>query len=147
MLQTKLLSEVIHDWSEVFMRRSGHDFRHFMEETDLSFSQINVLMRLFHSGPCDVSGIGEQMNVTNAAASQAVERLVQLELVGREENPDDRRIKQLALTDKGRALIEKGIQARSQWIEDLAVTLTEEQQGRIISTLTFLTEIARKTED
>ena len=147
MLQTKLLSEVIHDWSEVFMRRSGHDFRRSMEETDLSFSQINVLMRLFHRVPCDVSGIGEQMNVTNAAASQAVERLVQLELVERKEDSDDRRIKRLALTEKGRALIEKSIQARSQWIEDLAFTLTEEQQGRIISTLTFLTEIARKTED
>ena len=146
MSPAKAISEIIQEWSEVFMYRSGHDFRHFMDETDLSFSQVNVLIRLFHGKNCDVSGIGEEMGVTNAAASQAVDRLVQLGMIERTEDPDDRRSKRLALTQKGFELIESGIKARSQWIKDLAESLTMEQQQIIISALTILTETARKDE-
>ncbi len=147
MSPTKALTEVIREWSEVFMHRSMRDFKRFMDETGLSFSQISVLMRLKHGGISGVSEIGGQMGVTNAAASQAVDRLVQLGLIERTEDPDDRRAKQLALTQKGRALIEKGVEVRSKWIEGVTDTLTQEQQNMIISALTLLTEAARKTKE
>jgi DNA-binding MarR family transcriptional regulator len=87
------------------------------------------------------------MGVTNAAASQAVDRLVGLDLIERTEDPEDRRAKRLALTQKGRAVIEQGIEARSKWIEGLTDALTPEQQDMIISALTLLTEAARKTDE
>jgi DNA-binding MarR family transcriptional regulator len=146
MSPAKTITEVIQEWSEVFMHRSGREFRHFMDTSGLSFSQVNVLMRLFHGAICDVSGIGEEMGVSNPAASQAVERLVQMGMIERTEDPDDRRSKRLALTEKGCAMVESGIKDRSQWIKDLAVTLTKEQQQTVISALTILTEMARKNE-
>jgi DNA-binding MarR family transcriptional regulator len=147
MSPTKELTEVIHEWSEVFMRRSGRDFKRFMDETGLSFSQLNVLMRLYHGGNSGVSKIGEQMGVTSAAASQAIDRLVLAGLIERTEDPSDRRAKRLALTPKGRTLIEKGIEARSQWVEGLTDALTPEQQSMTISALTLLTEAARSTKE
>jgi DNA-binding MarR family transcriptional regulator len=147
MSPTKELTKVIHEWSEVFMNRSGRDFKRFMDETDLSFSQISVLMRLKHGGNIGVSEIGDQLGVTSAAASQAVDRLVQLGLIERTEDPEDRRAKRLALTPKGCTLIEKGIEARSQWIEGLTDALTPEQQSMIISALTLLTAAARATKE
>ena len=147
MSPTKELTEVIHEWSEVFMRRSGRDFKRFMDETGLSFSQLNVLMRLYHGGNSGVSDIGEQMGVTSAAASQAIDRLVLLGLIGRTEDPIDRRAKRLALTPKGLALIESGIEARSRWVEGLTDALTPEQQSMTISALTLLTEAARATKE
>ena len=114
---------------------------------DLSFSQLNVLMRLYHGGNSGVSEIGEQMGVTSAAASQAIDRLVLQGLIERTEDPTDRRAKRLALTPKGRALIESGIEARSQWIEGLTDALTPEQQSLTISALTLLTEAARATKE
>jgi DNA-binding MarR family transcriptional regulator len=144
---TEQLTETIREWSEVFMQRSMRDFKRFMDETDLSFSQINVLMRLFHDRKSGVSEIGDQLGVTNAAASQAVDRLVQMGLIGRTEDPDDRRAKRLVLTQKGRELVEKGIEARSKWIEGLTDALTPEEQVLITSALHLLTEAARKIED
>jgi DNA-binding MarR family transcriptional regulator len=129
------------------MQRSMRDFRKFMEETDLSFSQINILMRLIHGNSTSVSEIGEQLGVTNAAASQAVDRLVGLDLIERTEDPIDRRAKRLALTRKGRTLIERGIEVRSQWIEGLTDALTPEQQSLIIAALTLLTEAAQATKE
>ena len=147
MSPTKELMEVIHAWSEVYMRRSGRDFKRFMDETGLSFSQLNVLMRLYHGGNSGVSEIGEQMGVTSAAASQAIDRLVTQGLIERSEDPSDRRAKRLALTPKGRTLIEKGIEARSQWVEGLTDAFTPEQQSMIVSALALLTEASRTTKE
>ena len=147
MSPTKVFPEVIREWSEVFMQRSMRDFRKFMDETGLSLSQINILMRLIHAGSTGVSEIGEQLGVSNAAASQAVDRLVVMDLIKRTEDPDDRRAKQLALTQKGRTLIESGIAARSRWVEGLTDALTPEQQNMIIAALTLLTAAARATEE
>jgi DNA-binding MarR family transcriptional regulator len=143
----KIFTEVIHEWSEVFMQRSMRDFRRFMDETNLSFSQISILMRLIHKGSTSVSVVGDQLGVTNAAASQAVDRLVGLGLIERNEDPADRRAKRLALTVKGRSLITEGIKARGKWIEGLTDALTRDQQQLIISALTLLTEVARKTNE
>jgi DNA-binding MarR family transcriptional regulator len=147
MSPTKVLTDVIREWSEVFMQRSMRDFRKFMELTGLSFSQINILMRLVHHGNTSVSEVGEQLGVTNAAASQAVERLVQLGLIVRTEDPEDRRAKQLALTPKGRTLIEQGVEARSKWVEGVTDALSADQQKMIISALILLTSAARKTTE
>ncbi|MGD0751046.1 MAG: MarR family transcriptional regulator [Anaerolineales bacterium] len=147
MSPTKVFTEVIREWSEVFMQRSMRDFRKFMDETGLSFSQINILMRLIHAGSTGVSEIGEQLGVSNAAASQAVDRLVVLDLIKRTEDPTDRRAKLLALTQKGRTLIESGIEARSRWVEGLTDALTPEQQNMIVAALTLLTAAARATEE
>ncbi len=145
MSPTIAFTEVIREWSEVFMHRSMRDFRKFMEQSGLSFSQINILMRLLHEGKAGVSEIGDQLGVTNAAASQAVDRLVNLGLIERTEDPHDRRARMLALTPKGRTVIERGIEIRSQWVEGLTDALTPEQQGMIISSLTLLTAAARAT--
>jgi DNA-binding MarR family transcriptional regulator len=147
MSPTKELTGVIREWSEVFMRRSGREFKRFMDETGLSFSQLNILMRLYHGGNSGVTEIGEQMGVTSAAASQVIDRLVLQGLIERTEDPKDRRAKRLALTQNGLELIEKGIVARSRWVEILTDALSPEQQNLTISALTLLTEAARGTRE
>ena len=148
MSSPKQLTEVIRQWSEVFMRRSGRDFKRFMTETGLSFAQLSILMRLYHHGwEGGVSEVGEHLGVTTAAASQSVDRLVQMGLIERREDPEDRRLKRLALTPKGQTLMEQGIAARGKWIEGLTEALNPEQQEMVIAALTLLTEAARLTED
>jgi DNA-binding MarR family transcriptional regulator len=147
MTSSKQLSTAIREWSETFMRRSGHDFKHFMDDTGLSLTQVNVVMHLYHGEICSVSDIGAHLKVTNAAASQTVDQLVQAGLLERTEDPNDRRTKQIKLTPKGRAIVEKGIEARSQWIEALANELSLEQQAMIVTALNFLTTAANKLND
>jgi len=136
-------SEVLHAWVKVFMERSMTDFKRFMDESDLSPSQVNILMRLHFRGMCDVSAIGEQMGVTNAAASQAVERLVQKGLLDRTEDPVDRRVKQLRLSPRGEKLVEESFEARRRWMDGLTGVLSPEQQEEIAAALTALTDAAR----
>jgi len=72
---------------------------------------------------------------------------VQLGLIERTEDPEDRRAKRLELAKKGTALIEKGVEARSKWIEVITDALTPGQQNMIISALTLLTEAARLAKE
>jgi DNA-binding MarR family transcriptional regulator len=147
MQNSKSLTEVLSEWTKVFMHRSGRDFKQFMDDTGLTFTQINLLMRILHGECLGVSDISKQMGFTRAAASQAVERLVQMGFLERREDPQDRRARRLQLTDAGRELIQKGIEARGKWIESITDSLTPEQQDMIISALTLLTEAARQTKD
>ncbi len=86
MLAVKSFSEVMGEWAEVFMHRSFRDFKRFMDDAGLSPSQANALMRLYHGELCGVSDIGGHLGISNAAASQMVERLVQMGLLERTED-------------------------------------------------------------
>jgi DNA-binding MarR family transcriptional regulator len=140
------LPQVLHDWTEIFMHRSFRDFKRFMDESDLSPSQAGTLMRLYHRNTSGVSEIGVALGITNPAASQLVERLVQQGLLQRTEDPNDRRVKLVTLTQSGKALIERGIEARRRWMEELTDTLSPEEQQMISGALILLTDAARKLE-
>ena len=140
-------NQVMHDWVGTFMHRSMRDFRRWMEDYGLSMSQISVLMRLYHhQNTCGVSYIGAYLGVTNAAASQLIDRLVQMGFLERAEDPSDRRAKQIRLTPEGRALVERSIQARLEWMAELTCNLTPDQQQRIAESLTILTQAARELD-
>lgn len=147
MLPTKSFSEILHEWAEAFMHRSFRDFKRVMDESGLSPSQINGLMRLYYRGACGVSDIGEHLSISNAAASQMVERLVQLGLLVRTESQEDRRVKQLTLTEEGRSLVERAVAARRGWLEELTCTLTPEQQEKIAAALVILTDAAHNLQN
>ena len=147
MSTTEQFTEVLHEWVKVFMRRSGQEFKYFMADSGLSFSQVNALMRLHFTGQEDISDIGRQMGVTNAAASQLVDRLVQMGLLDRMEDAADRRIKRLTLTPSGHAMAEKLVDTRRMWMEKFTNSLTPQQRDEISKALKVLTDAARDIED
>jgi DNA-binding MarR family transcriptional regulator len=147
MLSNEQFSQVLHEWVKVFMRRTGQEFKHFMDDSGLSFSQVSTLMRLHYSGRVDVSDVAEQMGITNAAASQLVDRLVQMGLLERMEDSVDRRIKRLTLTTAGHELSEKLVETRRRWMERFTNSLTSQQRESISTALQIMTDAARKIDD
>ncbi len=139
-------SEALRKWIEVFTNRSMRDTMQFWKESGLSMPQISTMMRLHYRGACGISEMGNHLGVTNAAASQMVDRLVHLGYLERTEDQTDRRVKQLTLTSKGNALIQKSLEARRRWLEDLVKALTPEQQAEIADALARLTKAARELD-
>jgi len=136
----------VQDWIEVFMRRSMRDFIRFSRESGLSMSQIGALFHLHRRGSSAVSDLGEHLGVTSAAASQMLDRLVQQELILRSEDPNDRRVKQIVLTEKGHQILLKGIHARQGWLVDLANDLSPSEKTEITAALKILIEKTRYPE-
>lgn len=136
-------SQVLHDWSETFMRQSMHDFIRFTKESGLSMAQIRALFHLHHERKCGVSEIGDLLGVTKPGASQMIDRLVVNGYIQRTEDPADRRAKQLILTTKGRSIVDESIEIRRRWMESLTNLLSLEEQKSIISALVILTKTAK----
>jgi len=147
MSQIEELSQVVHEWAKVFMHQSARDMKNFMEEMGLSFSHVSVLMKLYHRGKSGVSAIGVDLSITNAAASQTVDKLVQIGLVQRNEDPSDRRAKRLELTKAGQDVVEKSVMMRGRWVVDLAEELDKEQIELVIRAFTVLVDAARKVSE
>lgn len=133
----------LQEWMEVAMRGSMRRFLHYAMESGLSMSHFGALFHIHHSGSCGVTEVGEHLGVTSAAASQMLDRLVNQGLVSRAEDPDDRRVKRIELTKKGRQMIEGGIRARQEWINELASTLTQDEKKHLASALETLILRAR----
>ena len=136
----------LRSWIEVFMHRSMRNIIHFAKESGLSMTQIGAMFRIRH-GSSGVSDIGDDLGVTSAAASQMLERMVQQGLIVRSEDPNDRRVKHLVLTDKGQTTLHEGIQARQKWIEELAELLTDEEKESALGVLQILVEKTNQLEN
>lgn len=146
MSASRQFNQAMREWIEVLMHRNFQAAMRFAKEQGLSMGQVSTLMRLRHGGGCGVSDIGEQLGVTSAAASQMIDRLAHMGLVERAEDPKDRRVKQLTLTDKGRSLLDKGNEERSRWMEGLGQALDPERRAAVIAALGYLVEAARNVE-
>ena len=76
-----------------------------IEETGLGLSDFAVLEVLLHKGPLPVNTIGPIVDLTPGSISIAVDRLFAKGLVSRVESSEDRRIRIVALTPRGKDLI------------------------------------------
>ncbi len=136
------LANILLEWSAVFMRRSMREFTAYARRTGLSMTQMNVLMRIYHRGPCEMSEIASLLLTSPAAASQLVERMIQQDLVYREESTTDRRVRLVHMTENARMQVEQSIYARSGWVKILMDSLPEDQRQPVADALRLLTEKA-----
>ena len=125
------------------MHHSIHGFIRQNKETDLSFSQVNTLFRLFHHGSSSVNKLADHLGVTKAAVSQLLDPLIAADLVVRFENPEDRRRKLIELTEKGHSLVKKSMRARHAWLADLEREFSEDEKATILPAIQLLTQRTR----
>jgi MarR family 2-MHQ and catechol resistance regulon transcriptional repressor len=100
-------ADPVHCW---LVWRKAHEAAHDylyrgIAETGISDTDFRVLEALLHKGPLPVNTIGPKVHLTPGSISVAVDRLLERGLVSRAESPDDRRVRVVALTKKGRDLI------------------------------------------
>jgi DNA-binding MarR family transcriptional regulator len=134
----------LQEWIEVSMHRSIRNFICYAREGGLSMSQLGALFHIHHRGSSGVTDLGDHLGVTSAAASQMLERLVQQGLILRSEDPSDRRVKQIVLTDKGLQVLQESIRARQRWLYDLAETLSDSEKEATIEALNTLIDKANR---
>jgi len=141
-----LFSQSLRAWMDIFMHRSMRGWNHFAKSTGLSMPQISILMQLHHKGPCGMSEVSNRFDISAAAASQLVEKLVHAGYLDRAEDPSDRRAKLLTLSAKGEELIQRGTEERYHWLDDLTSKLSTVEQTKVVEALDILTKAAQTME-
>ena len=132
------MSETIKKWIKLTLSKSIHSIFKFSKENDISMPQIGALIRIYRKGDCNVSIVGTDLGISSAAASQLLHRMVQLGLIERSEDLNDRRIKKLNLSQKGLEFLNECFHTSYKWFEDLVFTLNDDEKRDIITVLNRL---------
>ena len=98
-----------------------------IEETGLGLTDFGILEVLLHKGPLPVNTIGPIVDLTPGSISIAIDRLFAKRLVSRVESPEDRRVRIVALTPRGKDLILAAFRKHSGGMKRLFCELSPEE--------------------
>ena len=116
-----------------------------IKRTKLGDSDFRVLEVLLHKGPLPVNTIGPKVWLTPGSISVAVDRLVKKGLVSRKDQPDDRRVRRVELTPRGRKLITRVFGEHAAAMEGVANVLSKNERLILLRLLKKLGRHAAKT--
>jgi MarR family 2-MHQ and catechol resistance regulon transcriptional repressor len=125
----KTSAEALHTWliwlkaTQAISRYAEADLR----QAGLGDSDFHVLEVLLHKGPLPVNTIGPPVNLTTGSISVAVDRLYHRGLVNRLDSPDDRRVRIVELTQKGRDIIVPAFQKHRETMNAVFSDLTVDE--------------------
>lgn len=121
------------------MQTYGRDVNQIAAENDISFTQLKALHMLFNASELSVKELGDRLGLSMAAMSRAADGLVQRGLFDRAEDPDDRRVKQLRLTDEGAELVRRMREGRMAGFEEFVDSLSPSERAALANALELIT--------
>ncbi len=114
-------------------------------ELDLSFTQIKALCALeSESEGCSVKALADSLGVSVPAMSRAVDGLFERGLVGREDDPADRRMKRVRPTAEGQRVPRALNEARLSALAELIGSLGDDDAQALGAALAMI--LARRPE-
>jgi DNA-binding MarR family transcriptional regulator len=124
-------------------RRSAGSTLALMNEAGLTMAQMVTLYVLDHLGAQSVTAIASFLNLSPAATSHLVDRLVTGGFVGRSEDQKDRRQKRIVITDGGRALAARVHEERAREFASALALVSPELQRQFAGVLHRVVEELR----
>lgn len=118
----------------LFLYDRGNQLR-VIEESGLSMTQCKALLELGGLGqaaaPRQVSDLAETFGVSVPSMSRAVDALVKERLATRIEDPEDRRARHVAITAKGKQLVDTLVVVRQAGMEAFTESLSAAQRRKL----------------
>lgn len=111
-----------------------------MEELDLNFTCFKALHALLEDDADELSvkQVAERLGMSLPGASRTVETLLQLGMLERREDVEDRRIRRVRVTEHGRDVAHRIESARLAGAEQYLAALTPDQRERLSTALSDL---------
>jgi len=107
----------------------------FLADIELSFTQVRTTMLLACSGPLPIGAVADHLDLSVHAAGRNIDRLVELGILERRENPDDRRVKLVSLSLPGLEMVDQHLAARRRALRAFIEQLPSEQVDALASAL------------
>lgn len=129
-------------WGNVRSKLRGYA----THEHNLTLIQFHML-RHIRRGVATVAELADQQRISRPAVSQAVEQLVQKQLVLRTPDPNDRRYVQLSLTQKGEKLLAAVFSKTKIWMESQMTSLTAQELETLNQAFLILKHSLQETRE
>jgi len=112
----------------------------------LTIAQLKCLMLINFKGSTNFKMLAEALNVSPPNVTGIVDRLVVQKLVTREDNPENRRMQILQVTDKGRALIGELMERQEYHFHTTLANMKTEDLECLSRGMSALVEAAQQGE-
>jgi DNA-binding MarR family transcriptional regulator len=107
---------------------------------DLTFGQLRLLFLLGQSGPVSIGQLADMLGVTDATASEFVDRVERRGLAIRSHRADDRRVVDCKLSDDGARLLAEIAGAQQAAMREVLAILTPEELADVDRLLRIVAE-------
>jgi len=143
MTRKKMIDEILRLQYQLMQAMDRNDSPAWME-LNLTIAQLKSLIFIYFEGTTNFIKLANALGVTPPNVTGIVNRLVEQNLVTREENPEDRRTFILRVTEPGKSLVD-GLHDRG--IKRMAVILDRLTVDELMGLTTGLTALVRTAED
>ncbi|HET6421094.1 MAG TPA: MarR family transcriptional regulator [Geobacteraceae bacterium] len=116
------------------------------EGMDLSYNQFKMLLAINDKGSCSLNSLAGDLKIAMSSASEMVDKLVNLGLVGRRTDSESRRRIIIHPTEQGKKLIGELGDGIVENYRVLLARLSEKDQQRLVAALETLVEVLGKLE-
>ena len=130
---TESLFQALKSWSEALHAERG-----------ISTATRGVLEVLWVNGPATVPMVARERGVSRQHVQQQVDALLERDLVERRGNPAHKRSLMVALTDKGRAIIQDMRADEVEALSRLQVGVSDHATGEAVRVLSAWSEALRR---
>jgi len=115
---------------------NNREFFVALQEAGISFTQLKCVGVLQQAGrPVSLGVLADELALSPAAISRAVDGLVQRGALRREEDPEDRRSKIVSLAPRGRAVYERVMAVRLAGLKNFVEELEPHERDALGSAL------------
>jgi DNA-binding MarR family transcriptional regulator len=142
MTDTKALIAEIIDAQQQLQRSFAEDRTHPLFQSPLTMSQLRLLLILQRGGAVGGQELARAMGVSLATLTGIVDRMVAHGLVTRREDPNDRRVRRIELTDEGARLADSIITAGTQRLQQRLARIPPEDLELVLKALHLLCQAA-----
>ena len=101
----------------------------------LNVNQLRALALIYQEPGITQKDIAEALDITAASVSVNITRMVEAGLVDKVADPEDGRVMQLFLANKGKAIVKRMEHQQVQMIADLLSNLSADEQRLIVDAL------------
>jgi DNA-binding MarR family transcriptional regulator len=134
----ELATELHALWMHLMKGQSKTMFA-LLDELDLSMSHVKTLGVLADCG-CELSvkEVSEELGLSLPGGSRTIDALLRRGYLERREDDQDRRMKRIGITESGRDVSRRILEARLEGLEKFTSSLTPEQRTRLMAALSDL---------
>jgi len=121
-------------------------FKVVLEEVGANIApHYMMIMRMIQeSGPLSSSEIGEALSIAKSQMTHSVDKLIDLGMVEREHDTEDRRKIEISLTDKGRSMLEQVDETINNHLKGRLAMLSDSELEKLTESFRYIAEIFLK---
>lgn len=111
----------------------------------ITMSQCSTILGIGKNGTMTMNALSEWMSLATSTMTRIVDNLVRDGYVARAQDPRDRRVVRVSLTEEGEKLFQMILEVYHQYHRKIVENIPPEELRQVVESLTMLIEAIKKT--